>query len=132
MDRDFPYASILDMEHYQSPTRPRMSMRDRAAQFSPFAAVTGLDEELTESGRLTMPRIELDEDERARLDAQLQELMTIPGREISVTYYIADALKDGGSYATVSGTVKRIAPEERNLIMADGTRIPLDDIFSIA
>ena len=127
------YNDIIDLPHHVSATRPRMVMIDRAAQFSPFAALTGYDVAIKETGRLTERRIELSEDERTSLDRKQQFLI---GRisakpEISVTYFVPDKRKDGGAYTTVTGEVKKVDDHLRLLIFQNGTKIPIDDIISM-
>lgn len=113
------------------PTRSRMGGLERAAQFAPFAALTGYDEAVGETARLVDEKIELSEDERAYLDEQTKKIREIPEREIAVTYFIADKRKSGGAYLTAHGFVKKIDEIERLLVMTSGERIPLDDIFDI-
>ena len=128
------YDDIIDLPHHVSATRPRMSMIDRAAQFSPFAALTGYDAAIKETGRLTDRRIELSEDERIVLDRKQQILLDYIGDrpEVSITYFVPDERKDGGAYVTVTGRVKRMDEIERLLILVDGTKIPLDEIQDLS
>lgn len=128
------YDDIIDMPHHVSATRPQMSMIDRAAQFSPFAALTGYDAAIKETGRLTDQRIELTEDSRAVLDRKQQLLMDnlAVHPEVSVTYFVPDGRKPGGAYMTASGRVKRIDNYDRTMIFMDGTKILLDAIIDIA
>ena len=104
------YDDIIRLPHPDSPRHPRMSLYDRAAQFSPFAALTGHSAAIAETGRLTDQRTELDEYEMARVDAELQRLQELlPSRPTaSITYFVPDERKNGGSYQTVTGEVKRI------------------------
>lgn len=127
------YDDILRLPHHVSPTRPQMSMADRAAQFSPFAALNGYDAAIRETGRLTNTRIELTEDELTELDRKYQRLTGCLGAEpaVRITFFRPDSRKDGGSYVTVSGIVKKIDTFDRLLSMKDGTLIPMDDIFDI-
>ena len=127
------YADIIDLPHHVSATRPRMSMIDRAAQFSPFAALTGYDAAIKETGRLTDERIDLSEESRAALDRKQQILLDnlADHPEISVTYFVPDERKSGGAYVTVTGRVKKVDDYQRLLILTDGTKIPLDDILDI-
>lgn len=127
------YDDIIDLPHHVSATRPRMSMIDRAAQFSPFAALTGYDAAIKETGRLTDQRIELTEDSRAALDKkQLLLLDNLTDRpEVSVTYFVPDERKSGGAYVTVTGRVKKVDAFERLLILTDGTKIPLDEVLDL-
>ena len=110
-----------------------MSLYDRAAQFSPFAALTGHGAAIAETGRLTDQRMELDEYEMARVDAELQRLQELlPGRPTaSITYFVPDERKNGGSYRTVTGEVKRIDAVNGVIQMADRQCIPIADVFSI-
>lgn len=127
------YEDIIHLPHHVSATRPQMSMSDRAAQFSPFAALTGYDEAIKETGRLTDDRIELDENTRTALDikqAYLAENINIHP-EISITYFLPDTKKDGGEYVTAIGSLKRIDEYERMLIFVDGRKIPMDEIANI-
>lgn len=127
------YNDIIDLPHHVSATRPRMSMIDRAAQFSPFAALTGYDAAIKETGRLTDQRIELSEDSRAALDRKQQLLVggLADHPEVSVTYFIPDERKSGGAYVTVTGIVKKVDDYQRLLLLTDGTKIPLDDILDL-
>lgn len=128
------YNDIIDLPHHVSATRPRMSMIDRAAQFSPFAALTGYDAAIKETGRLTDRRIELTEDSRVALDRKQQLLMdNLADRpKVSVTYFVPDERKSGGAYVTVTGQVKKVDEFERLLILTEGTKIPLDEIQDLS
>ena len=127
------YDAIIDCPHYVSQRRPHMSMIDRAAQFSPFQALTGYGAAIQETGRLTDRKIELSEDERIVLDMKQQILLdNIRERpDVSITYFIPDERKDGGSYVTVTGNVKKIDDYQRLLILTDRAQIPLDEIVDI-
>lgn len=127
------YEDIIDLPHHVSKTRPQMSMLDRAAQFSPFAALTGYDAAIKETGRLTDEKQELDDDTKAALDMKQAYLMEMIDEqpEISVTYFLPDTKKAGGAYATVTGKLKRFDEYERLLILTDGKKIPMDDIADI-
>ena len=127
------YDDIINLPHHTSPKRPRMSMIDRAAQFSPFAALTGYDAAVKETARLTDRRIELDEYSKAALDERLQliqeHLKEFP--EVTITYFQPDERKDGGAYLTVTGAVKKIDTYEKCVVMIDKQKIPIDEIFEI-
>ena len=127
------YDDIINLPHHVSTTRAHMSDINRAAQFSPFAALTGYDAAIKETGRLTDERVELDEYTKEHLNDRLQiiadQLKEHP--EISVTYFQPDAKKDGGAYVTASGTVKKIDIYERIVLMTDDTTIPIYEIISI-
>ena len=128
-----PYEDIISLPHHTSTSRPRMSAHDRAAQFSPFAALTGYSSAITETARLTNRRIELDESIKADLNDKLailqDQLEEQP--EVSITYFKPDLKKSGGAYITASGWVKKIDQYKRTVIMADATIIPMDDIFEM-
>lgn len=130
---DHQYDDIINLPHHVSPTRPQMSMINRAAQFSPFAALTGYDAAIKETGRLTDSRIELLEDDRAALDRKQQLLADHLSNhpEVSVTYFIPDERKDGGAYVTVTCIVKRIDDVQRAMMLTDGTIIPIDEIIDL-
>ena len=127
------YDDIINQPHHKSITHSHMSMIDRAAQFSPFAALTGHSAAIAETGRLTDQRMELDEYEMARVDAELQRLQELlPGRPTaSITYFVPDERKNGGSYQTVTGEVKRIDAVNGVIQMTDRQCIPIADVFSI-
>ena len=128
-----PYDDIIRLPHPDSPKHPRMSLYDRAAQFSPFAALTGHSAAIAETGRLTDRRVELDEYEMARVDAELQRLQELlpGGPTASITYFVPDERKNGGSYQTVTGEVKRIDAVTGVIQMTDRREIPIEDVFSI-
>ena len=127
------YKDIINLPHHVSKTRPQMSMLDRAAQFSPFAALTGYDDAIKETGRLTDEKIEMDEDRKAALDMKQANLIEMIDEqpEISITYFLPDAKKSGGAYVTVTGNLKLFDEYERLLILTDGKKIPMDDIADI-
>ena len=132
-DNNNQYDDIINLPHHVSATRPRMSMIDRAAQFSPFAALTGYDASIKETDRLTDERIELSEESRAVLDRKQQLLLdNLADRPvISVTYFVPDERKSGGAYITVAGRVKKVDDYQRLLLLTDGTKIPLDEILDM-
>ena len=131
--QDFPYNDILDLPHHVSRNHPQMSLRDRAAQFSPFAALDGHGDAIRETARQTEPRLELDEEERARLDTLLRHLAAHIGEspEVTIEHFVPDALKDGGAYVRTSGRLASISPVSRSLTLTDGTSISTDDITGI-
>ena len=128
------YDDIIALPHPEPRTHPRMSHHDRAAQFSPFAALTGHSAAIAETGRLTDSRITLDESEMARVDAELQRLQELlPSRPtVSITYFVPDERKAGGSYQTITGKVKRIDTVNGVLLLTDQRVIPIPDIFDVA
>ena len=125
------YSDIIDHPHYQSKTRPHMSMADRAAQFSPFAALSGYGEAVEETERLTSERVILDEDAKKDIDVKLQ-VIERDHPEVTITYFIADPVKDGGMYLPVTGYVRKIDVSGQKLLMEDGTVILFEDIFDIS
>ncbi len=127
------YDDIIDLPHHQSKTRPHMPISDRAAQFAPFAALTGYGEAIRETTRLTDQRIELSESQIAELDWRMGELLSRIDEKpkVTITYFIADERKAGGKYVTCSGTLVKFDEYNRTLLMEDGTKIPLKDIIEI-
>ena len=127
------YDEIMGLSHHVSKTRPQMPMSDRAAQFAPFAALTGYDAAIKETGRLTDERIELDVEALSALDMKYQLLMEAldEAPEVTITYFQPDERKAGGKYVSAVGAVKKIDDFERRITMRDGTRIPMDDVLSI-
>ena len=127
------YDDIINLPHHQSPIRPHMSNHDRAAQFSPFAALVGYGEAVRETARLTDERMELDEDAKTSLDAALRSLQEgSKGPQASVTYFKPDHKKAGGTYQSIIGNIKKIDTLNRTISLEDGTVIPADDILDIA
>ena len=127
------YDDIIHLPHHVSKTRPQMPILDRAAQFAPFAALSGYDAAIRETARLTDERLELDEHTKNALSDKLQIIAErIDERpEISITYFVPDEKKDGGAYITAGGTVKKIDEYERIVLMDDGMAIPIDEIISV-
>lgn len=132
-DKIGKYDDIIDLPHHVSTTRPRMSNMERAAQFSPFAAVVGYDTAVKETARLTDDRIELDENSKTILNEKLQMILEHANMnpEIVITYFVQDSKKTGGAYVSTTGILKKVDIYEQVLVMQDGTRIPLSDIFEI-
>jgi len=128
-----PYDDIINLPHHTSASRPHMSAHDRAAQFSPFAALTGYDSAITETARLTDTRVELDEYSKADLNQRLSIIQDrMDGQpEVSITYFKPDNRKSGGAYITAAGCVKKIDEYEHAVVMQDDTRILIDQIIAI-
>lgn len=127
------YDDIIHLPRPVSQRHARMTIQDRAAQFAPFAALTGYDDVIEESGRLTDRRIDLDEGEIARLNEALnsiQERLADRPR-VRLIYFQADSRKAGGAYRTITGRVKKLDEHEKNLLLEDGSIIPLKQIFDI-
>ena len=125
-----PYDDIIHLPHHVSQNHPQMSMRDRAAQFAPFAALTGYEAVVGETARLTAVKRELDAQEAEELNRQLaavvEHLSDHP--EVTVEYFVTDERKAGGAYVTVTGRGRHVSFPERVLVMEDGNAIPMDDI----
>ena len=127
------YDEIMSLPHHVSKTRPQMPISDRAAQFAPFAALTGYDSAIKETGRLTDERIELDEEALTALDRKYQLLMDAfdDAPEVTITYFQPDERKAGGQYVSATGTVKKVDTFGRRILLQDGTRIPLDSVYDL-
>lgn len=127
------YDEIINLPHHVSKTRPQMPMSDRAAQFAPFAALTGYDSAIKETGRLTDERIELDEEALSALDRKYQLLMDTldDAPEVTIIYFQPDERKAGGQYVSATGTVKKVDTFGRRILLQDGTRIPLDSVYDL-
>ena len=128
-----PYEDIINLPHHISSRRPQMPLENRAAQFAPFAALTGYGSAVAETARLTDKRIILDEhameDLAIRLNILKEEIDDNP--EIAVIYFLPDKKKDGGAYVTVNGALKKIDEYESLIVLISGEKIPLDDIVNI-
>lgn len=127
------YDDIINLPHHVSATRPQMSRMDRAAQFSPFAALTGYDAAIKETGRLTDEKIEMDEEALDILNMKFQILARSldDEPEVTFTYFKPDERKAGGAYIDVTGKVKKVDDFERLIVMQNGTKMPMDDILNI-
>lgn len=127
------YSKIIDLPHHSSPTRPRMPIRDRAAQFAPFAALTGYDSMVEETARLTDSADASSEEHTALIDKKLRILSELESERpyVEITYFIPDQRKSGGRYETVYGHLKLIDRLEMELILGDKRRIRFDRIRDI-
>lgn len=127
------YDDIIDLPHHVSATHPHMPMIDRAAQFQPFRALTGYEDAVHETARLTDEKPELTEEEKSLLDMKLQELADIlsDSPKITLTYFQPDKKKSGGAYVTVTGQLKKIDDFEGVLILMGGERILIENILDI-
>ena len=133
MKKTHRYDDIIDLPHHVSDRHPHMPIRDRAAQFSPFAALSGFGDTIEETARVTEERIELDDSQKATVDLKLRMLRELlPQRpEVSVVYFVPDVRKAGGAYTTVTGRIIKMDGVSRVIVMEDGVEIPMDDIFGI-
>lgn len=127
------YKEIINLPHKQSTKRPHMPLLDRAAQFAPFAALTGYDDAVKETARLTDEKIEMSEENLNVLNMKYQILVDQLREEYEVTftYFVPDGAKSGGAYVTKQGVVKKVDNFERLITLCDGTRILMDDILTI-
>ena len=127
------YSDIINLPHHVSHNHPQMPMMARAAQFAPFAALTGYDAVIHETARLTEGQVELEEYDNERLNRKYAELMTILDchPEITVSYFKPDEHKAGGAYVTVTGQLKKIDTYEQLMVMEDGTAIPIGNIMDL-
>ena len=127
------YDDIINLPHHVSATRPQMPLLDRAAQFAPFAALTGYDAAIKETGRLTDEKIEMDEEALNILNMKFQILVDNlhDEPEVSFTYFKPDERKAGGAYLEMIGTVKKVDDFERVITMQDGTKMLMDNILNI-
>ena len=132
-NKDGSYEDIIHLPHHSSKTHPRMSMLERAAQFSPFAALTGYSGVIREAGRLTEQKIELGESEIEELERSLNWLAKNAGQHPSatITYFQPDEKKEGGAYVTVTEQIKRLDETEHIIWLMDGTRISIENILRI-
>lgn len=136
-----PYADIIHLPHHKAPNRPHMSMYDRAAQFSPFAALTGFEGVIAETGRLTDRKVELSESEKILLDQKLTLIDDViqdkHHPKITVVYFVPDYLKEGGEYEEYVGKVRHIDTIDRTVVFlaansrSAGKAIKIDDIKEI-
>ena len=127
------YREILELPRHVSATRQPMSLHDRAAQFSPFAALTGYEDELRETARQVQKRSEITEEVKEKIDRELRYLSLHLEEEpqVKVTYFVCDRRKDGGAYVTEETTLKKIDTVRLALVLTDGRKIPIDDIEEI-
>lgn len=128
-----PYEDMLELSHPVSKTHPQMPRRDRAAQFAPFAALTGYEEAVREAARFTEEKMILDEDSKEQLDWKLRCLQEKVKEKptITVTYFLKDEKKKGGKYVTVTGVLKKIDSYTHQFVLENGEEIPVEDIVSL-
>ena len=127
------YDDIINLPHHTSTKHPRMTRTARAAQFAPFAALTGLDDEMEETARLTDKKITLDEEQKQVINRELLFIKNNPQRDIPViiTFFKSDGRKDGGVYIEKEVRIKKIDEINRKLILSDYSEIKIDDLFSV-
>ena len=133
MAEKFPYEDIVDLPSHISKRHPQPSMMDRAARFAPFAAITGYEEMVLEEARVTEERIDLDEGTLSLLNEKLNMIQEFLDEEpeVTITYFEPDKKKSGGAYISITGTVKRIDEYEHLVILTDGKKIRIEDIYAL-
>ena len=133
MTERFPYEDIVNLPPHISRNHPQPTMMERAARFAPFAAITGYEEMVLEEARVTVDRVNLDEGALAILNEKLNIIHEFLSEEpeVTITYFELDKKKSGGAYVSVTGPVKHIDEYEHLVIMADGKKISIDEIFGL-
>ena len=133
MNQEFPYLDILHLPHHVSTTRPKMEMRDRAAQFAPFAALTGHEDAIRETARLTDMLLELDDSEKERLSEKLQILLEHRKEEpeVLLTYFEPDLKKAGGAIRSKAGVIRGYDTISREILLRDGMKISIENLLQI-
>ena len=133
MAENFPYEDIVNLPPHISKKHPQPSMMDRAARFAPFAAITGYEEMVLEEARVTEERIDLDEGTLSLLNEKLNMIQEFLDEEpeATITYFEPDKKKSGGAYVSIAGVVKRIDEYEHLVILTDGNKIRIEDIYAL-
>lgn len=133
MDYNDNYDNMINLPHPVSKTHPQMPRYDRAAQFSPFAALTGHEEAIRETARQTEAWVDLEEDRKQELNEKMQEIAEHlkEAPEVTLTYFKDDDKKEGGTYVTVTGRIKKLQKYEKQLVLEDGTVIAWEKVFGI-
>lgn len=132
MDKN--YDDIINLPHYVSKRHPQMSIEARSAQFAPFSALTGYDDAIKETARLTDKRIDIDDSLKSVLNNKLQYILDNIklNLEIVFTYFVNDDKKTGGKYVEKTGIVKKIDMVEQYVLLKDKTKIPILEIINIS
>ena len=125
------YDDIINLPHHESKVHPKMSLYNRSAQFAPFAALTGYDDAIIETARLTDKRINIDDGLKELTNNNLQKIESMVNEHplIGVTYFVKDKKKDGGSYITINGNIKRIDTDNNLIILTNKTKIPILEVM---
>ena len=133
MAEKFPYEDIVNLPPHISKRHPQPSMMDRAARFAPFAAIAGYEEMVLEEARVTEERVDLDEGALSLLNEKLNMIQEFLDEEpeVTITYFEPDKKKSGGAYVSITGVVKRIDEYEHFVIMTDGKKIRIEDIYAM-
>ena len=128
------YKDIINLPHHVSKNHPRMSLNNRSAQFAPFSALTGYSEKIKETARITDKKIELDEGLKTVINKRLQiikeNIKSVP--QVTITYFIKDQRKSGGSYKTIITNIKKIDEVNKIFILTNNEKIQIDDIINIS
>ena len=129
----FPYEDIVNLPRHISKVHPQATMADRAARFSPFAAISGYEDMVKEAARVTEERIDITDATKELLNEKLNMIIEFLDEEpeVAITYFEPDKKKDGGAYISITGTVKRIDEYERIVLMRDDKKIRIDEIYAI-
>lgn len=129
----FPYEDIVNLPRHISKVHPQATMADRAARFSPFAAISGYEDMVKEAARVTEERIDITDATKELLNEKLNMIIEFVDEapEVTITYFEPDKKKDGGAYISITGTVKRIDEYERIVLMSDDKKIRIDEIYAI-
>ena len=127
------YDDIINLPHHQSTKHKQMSNYQRAAQFAPFAALTGYDAEIDETARLTDKKLELSDEQESYLNEQIQLLIERISEkpQSQITYFVPNERKSGGEYVTVTGNVRRVDDYNREIVFTDGLTVKIDDVWNI-
>jgi len=125
------YDDIINLDHFEPKRHPRMSVYNRSAQFSPFAALNGYEDAISETGRLTNEKLELDEYQKAEVNATLQFLKDNNNESFTIIYFLKDNIKSGGQYISVNTSLKKLDEDNHLLLTTDGNTINIDDIYTI-
>lgn len=128
------YDNIINLPHHVSSKHPQMSLEARTAQFAPFSALTGYEDEVKETERLTYDRIELDDEVKNILNHKIQMIIKQLSERptVSFTYFVPDTRKEGGKYITVIGNVRKIDKYKQIIVLEDKTEIPIKEIIDIS
>lgn len=126
------YDDIINLPHPISKKHPHMSNINRGAQFAPFAALTGFGEQIIETGRSTLKKLELDDYQKYQINDMLLYIKENKNVKISIVYFVKDKLKEGGQYLSLETETKKLDEDHHQLILMDGNTIDIDDILSIS
>ncbi len=133
MNNQNKYNDIINLEHHISKIHKQMSLENRAVQFAPFSALTGYDEAIKETTRITQDRIELDEELKHTLNKKIicinNQISSNP--KVTITYFIPDSKKLGGKYQTITGNVRKIDKYNKIIMLINGLKIPIIEIIDI-